>query len=85
MKRTQIYLLDRQKEALNKMARQKNKALAEIIREAIDSYLAEHELSSKDRVMEAAGLWKGRSDLDSAEFVQKMRRELNKRLEELSE
>ena len=36
MKRTQIYLQESQKEELEKLAAQKGKALAELIREAVD-------------------------------------------------
>lgn len=39
--RTQIYLTDRQRRRLDERQRQEGKSMAAVIREAIDSYLAE--------------------------------------------
>jgi predicted DNA-binding protein len=82
MKRTQIYLQESQKKELQKLAAIKGKALAELIREAVDLYLVENKLNVEDHIFEASGLWKNRDDIDSEEYVNNLRNELNKRIED---
>lgn len=84
MKRTQIYLHESQKEKLDKLAIQKGKALAELIREAVNMYLTENKLTTEDHIIETSGLWKNRDDIDSDEYVNRLRNELNTRLEDNS-
>lgn len=85
MKRTQIYLQESQKEELDKLAVQKGKALAELIREAVDNYITENKLSkTEDHIIETSGLWKNREDIDSGGYVDGLRNELTKRLEDNS-
>lgn len=84
MKRTQVYLQESQKEELGKLAAQKGKALAELIREAIDMYIVENKLKTEDHIIETSGLWKDRDDIDSEEYVTSLRHELNLRLEDNS-
>jgi hypothetical protein len=84
MKRTQIYLQESQKEELEKLAAQKGKALAELIREAVDMYLVKNKINTADCVIETSGLWKNRDDITSGEFVESLRRELDTRLENRS-
>jgi len=80
MKRTQIYLQESQKEELDKLAVQKGKAVAELIREAVDMYITENKLKIEDHILETSGLWKDRDDIDSDEYINRMRNELNTRL-----
>lgn len=40
--RTQIYLTEGQRERLDDIARRQGKSLAELVRQAVDHYLAEH-------------------------------------------
>ena len=82
MKRTQIYLHESQKEELDKLALQKGKATAELIREAIDMYLVEKKLIMEDHILETSGLWKNRDDIETDKYVDHLRRELNTRLED---
>ncbi len=85
MKRTQIYLQESQKEELDKLAVQKGKALAELIREAVDNYITKNKLSkTEDHIIETSGLWKNREDIDSGGYVDGLRNELTKRLEDNS-
>ncbi len=81
MERTQIYLTGEQKNALKTIAAQKHTALAEVVREAVEQYIAEQKPSATDRLRSARGLWKDRQDLDAATYVREMRQELHKRLE----
>jgi len=80
MKRTQIYLLESQKEQLDKLARQKGKAIAEIIREAVDMYIVKYDKASEDHILSTKGLWKDRGDIDSQKYADELRNELNTRL-----
>lgn len=82
MKRTQIYLLESQKEQLDKLARQKGKAIAEIIREAVDMYIVKYDKASEDHILSTQGLWKDRDDIDSQKYADELRKELNTRLED---
>ena len=82
LKRTQIYLQESQKEQLNKLAASKGKAVAEIIREAVDMYLVESKKTTKDHILSSQGLWENRDDIDSDKYLDSMRNELNKRLED---
>lgn len=84
MKRTQIYLKESQKEELDKLAVQRGKALAELIREAIDMYIVENKLKTDDHIIETSGLWKNRNDIDSVGYVNSLRNELNTRLKDNS-
>lgn len=82
MKRTQIYLLESQKEQLDKLARQKDKAVAEIVREAVDMYIVENNKTSEEHILSTQGLWKNRDDINSQKYLDNLRDELNTRLED---
>ncbi len=81
MERTQIYLTREQKKALKTIAAQKHTPLAEVVREAVELYIAEQKPSAVERIGRARGLWKDRQDLDAAVYERELRKELNKRLE----
>jgi predicted DNA-binding protein len=81
MERTQIYLTREQKKALKTIAAQKQTPLAEVVREAVEQYIAEQKPSAAERMEKASGLWKDRQELDSAAYERELRQELNKRLE----
>jgi len=64
MVRTQIYLTDRQRAALAALSNAVGKKQSELIREAIDLYLArEIRVRRADVLRGAAGMWKDRDDL----------------------
>ena len=74
MDRTQIYLDSTNKEKLKKIAEETGKTMAELIREAVDQYIANSQESSIKKVIESSGLWKDREDIaDAAEYVNEMR------------
>lgn len=81
MERTQIYLTSEQKKALKIIAEQKNAPLAEVVREAVESYITEQKPTKSERLNKARGLWKDRVDLDAVAYEKELRKELNKRLE----
>jgi hypothetical protein len=64
MNRTQIYLTDEQRDALTDVSRQTGRSLSQLIRDAIDQYVAA--ARGQHRLMllrEAKGLWAKREDL----------------------
>jgi flagellar hook-associated protein FlgK len=81
MERTQIYLTGEQKKALKTIAARKQTPLAEVVREAVEQYIAVQKPSATERISSARGLWKDRQDLDAATYEKELRQELNKRLE----
>ena len=80
MVRTQIYLTDEQKRRLQRLASASGQKRSEIIREAIDAYLARQERTGWQQAFETLrGMWAGRDDLDG--FVRDLRSEWERRLE----
>lgn len=64
MVRTQIYLTEDQQKALRKLAARDRKKQSELIRQAIDQFLAN--FTQEDRLSllrQGRGLWKDRQDL----------------------
>ena len=83
MKRTQIYLQDSQKKELERLAEQQGKALAEVVREAVDDYISDKKLTTRDALEQAYGLWKERTDISSVQYQDQLRADLNNRLEDM--
>jgi predicted DNA-binding protein len=54
--RTQVYLTDQQRRRLDDRGRREGVTLAHLIREAVDSYLSEDELSADDALDETFGV-----------------------------
>lgn len=64
MIRTQIYITEEEKEALEKLSEERNTTKSNIIREAIDQYVADSTLEGKKKKLKAAaGMWKDRDDI----------------------
>lgn len=64
MIRTQIYLTDKQRSALAKIAENLGKKQSEIIRDAIDRLIDQAgQKQKKTALQKAAGIWKNRTDL----------------------
>ena len=72
MIRTQIYLTEAEKKALNDLSATSGKKQSEIIREAIDELLARSSRARREAVLDrAAGIWKDRNDLPDYEELRK--------------
>ena len=82
MVRTQIYLLEEQKAELDKLALQKNESLAEVIREAVNLYIAGSHETTADLIHESSGMWENREEINSDVFINRLRADTNNRLEE---
>ncbi len=77
MKRTQIYLDDRQRRKLDRVAKRTRRTVSELIREAIDArYAASPKEDFLDALLAGAfGVWKDRHDLGSTDtYVRRVRR-----------
>lgn len=71
-KRTQIYLEEKQGRELASLARSRGTSQSEIIRQAIDIYLARMEgLDKGAAIDEVAGIWADRKDLPDVEKLRK--------------
>ncbi len=76
MVRTQIYLRENQKKALDKLSSQHGESIAELIRKAVDEFIAKKASTFDDALEECFGIWKGRKDIGKAEdYVRKLRSE----------
>jgi len=77
MRRTQIYLDDRQRRKLDRVAKGTHRTVSELIREAID---ARYATTPKEDFLDALragafGVWKARSDLGPTDtYVRRVRR-----------
>lgn len=64
MVRTQIYLTDEERRTLARLAKKHGRTQSELIREAVDTYVARQDVVNRKEVLaRAAGLWKRRKDL----------------------
>jgi hypothetical protein len=62
--RTQIYLTERQRDELAAIAKTAGKKQSEVIREAVDSLIAQRGRNIREAVLrKAAGIWKDGKDL----------------------
>lgn len=70
MVRTQVYLTERQREALAALARSGKKKQADLIREAIDRLIDQESRTRREEILhQTAGLWKDRTDLPDYEAI----------------
>ena len=65
MIRTQIYLTEEEQEALRTITALKGTSQSELIRQAIDQFIANYRQTHRVELLRAArGMWAGRDDLD---------------------
>jgi predicted transcriptional regulator len=76
MLRTQIYLTETEREALQVMAAQTGRTQSDLIRDAIDHFIGLHQEGNRRKLLEKGrGLWKDRTDLPD---FSALRRELDR-------
>lgn len=64
MVRTQIYLTEDEQQALRVLSRRTGKTQSELIRQAVDQMLEQHQVHDRTSMLrQARGLWSGREDL----------------------
>lgn len=77
MERTQIYLTQEQSRAVEAIAARRGQTKSEVIRTAINRFLAENLASERRALMrQAAGIWADRDDLP--QFFEELRQELDR-------
>lgn len=70
MRRTQIYLTDREQTAVKSLARRLGKTQSEVIRTAVDRFIDRESTASRlDLIRSASGLWSDRRDLPDADAL----------------
>lgn len=76
MIRTQIYLTEQQRFALNKLSSKSGKKQSELIREAVDTLIFKLDRKNRQAVLDRiAGIWKDRTDLPD---IDKLRHTLDR-------
>jgi hypothetical protein len=72
MRRTQIYLTDREQTAVKSIARRLGKTQSEVIRTAVDRFIdRESSASQLDLLRSAKGLWRDRRDLPDTDVLRR--------------
>jgi len=72
MVRTQIYITEHERDGLAGLARGRGRKQSELIREAIDAFLAQQEGDHRRMALDRlAGLWRTRSDLPNFAALRK--------------
>ncbi|MBC8346068.1 MAG: CopG family transcriptional regulator [Candidatus Marinimicrobia bacterium] len=72
MNRTQIYITPEEEKTLKKLSKTTGKSKSELIRGAIDQYLeADTQSDWKNKIMDSAGIWKGRKDLPDFDEIRR--------------
>ena len=70
MERTQIYLTEKEREALRALARRLGRSQSALIRDAVDRYVERYQDGNRlDLLRSARGIWAGRGDLPDFEQV----------------
>ena len=85
MIRAQIYLTKHEKQKLAVLAHETGKSQSELIRDAIDQFIKQHQTLKQDKLTilrMAKGLWANRDDLPDFEML---RKELDSRLRDKNE
>lgn len=81
MKRTQIYLTEEEKKAIEKLSDERGTTQSNIIREAIDEYVAKEKAKPKKKsIMDFAGIWKDKEDIPD---IDEIRDEWEERLDQI--
>jgi hypothetical protein len=80
MVRTQIYLDERQKSALEKLSSDRGVSISVLIRQAVDKFIVKASTDFEEALELSFGIWKNRPEFsDSSEYMEKLRKEWKER------
>jgi hypothetical protein len=80
MVRTQIYLDERQKSVLEKLSAERGASVSDLIRQAVDQFIAKASTDFEEALDLSFGIWQGRQELgEPSEYVRNLRSEWQKR------
>jgi len=80
MVRTQIYLDERQKSALDKLSVERGASVSDLIRQAVDHFIAKASTDFEEALEQSFGIWKSKHRVgESSEYVRKLRSEWKER------
>ncbi len=80
MVRTQIYLDEGQKEALNRLSAERLASVSDLIRQAVDQFIGRVSSDFEEALDGSFGIWRHRHIVDdSSRYVRNIRREWEKR------
>ena len=72
MVRTQVYLTEKERDALRNLSRQTGKKQSELIRQAVDDFIDKHQPKDFQAALERVwGIWKDRDDLPDFEALRR--------------
>jgi len=80
MVRTQIYIDDEQKAALDRLSAEKETTVSGLIRQAVDQFLGKVTYDFEEALESSFGIWRHRHRIgESSEYVRKIRSEWDER------
>ena len=80
MVRTQIYLNERQKSILDKLSAERGSSVSDLIRQAVDQFIAKASNDFEEALDLSFGIWRGRKEFGkSSEYVRSLRNEWQER------
>ena len=80
MVRTQIYLDEHQKSILDKLSTERGTSVSDLIRQAVDQFIAKASNDFEEALDLSFGIWKGKKEFgESSEYVRNLRSEWQKR------
>ena len=80
MVRTQIYLDEGQKSALERLSAERRATVSDLIRQAVDRFIGSESIKFEDALDRSFGIWRNRRDLDEPSgYIRKIRSEWEER------
>lgn len=80
MVRTQIYLDEGQKSALDRLSAERGATVSDLIRQAVDQFIGNESIHFEDALDRSFGIWRNRRDLDEPSgYIRKIRSEWEER------